>query len=171
MITCVGDDHVWTRPDDMDDASMPPVWPRDQQPCVCGEMPFPREQALAQAQDEMSLRPRPGETPQDTVDRVMAVARPEPVTTEVILPQTASEIQDALESGPFQVYILRPGVGPASVYPTRVASCDGDSLGAALLQLLEDGELDGAAVGVKYQHADEETGRWLINPWAGRSRP
>ena len=82
---------------------------------------------------------------------------------------TASERQDALETGPFQVYRLMPS-GTASPQPHRVASCDGDSLADALLTLTEEGQLDGFAVGIKYQPDPETPGRWLVNPWQGRSR-
>ena len=47
MTKCSNGVHVWMRPDDMDLDSLPPEWPRDQQICECGEMPFPREKALA----------------------------------------------------------------------------------------------------------------------------
>jgi len=83
---------------------------------------------------------------------------------------TAGERQAAIETGPFQVYRLMPTQDGGSPLPHRVASCDGDSLGDALLTLHAEGEFDGFAVGIKYQPDPETPGTWLVNPWQAASR-
>lgn len=56
--------------------------------------------------------------------------------------------------------------------PHHIASCHGDSLAFTLQTLQEEGQIvQSSKVGIMYRPALEETGVWLVNPWAkGRKK-
>lgn len=63
----------------------------------------------------------------------------------------------------FHIYVLAEGVA------NRVASTTEDGLGACLRVLAEEGQITPFdAVGVLLRDSDEDRGKWLANPFAGR---
>lgn len=65
----------------------------------------------------------------------------------------------------FHVYVVRDVEGGGRS-PFRIAQCEEDGLGLCLRTLSEEGQIKTTdAVGVMHRDADEDRGRWLINPF------
>lgn len=63
--------------------------------------------------------------------------------------------------GPIRIYVLDENSDPKCV-----ASCEDDAVLFAIATLRDEGEIeDGDCVGILERRDDEETGRWLVNPW------
>lgn len=73
--------------------------------------------------------------------------------------------QVTAREGAFHIYLVRKG----SVF--QVASCEDDSLGFTLVTLHEEGQIDDSvSVGILFRPHDDQTGRWLINPFADHEK-
>lgn len=68
-------------------------------------------------------------------------------------------MSEQADDKPFRIYTVNE-IG----LPKCVATCDGDSLGFALLTLEEEGELEGE-VGILHRPNPGISGDWLINPY------
>lgn len=71
----------------------------------------------------------------------------------------------------YRVYRAGRLTGSRAYEPEEIAGCeDKHGVGTMLVQLHEDGELAGHAVGLldtgPWEHG--EPGEWIVNPWAGR---
>lgn len=63
--------------------------------------------------------------------------------------------------GPIRIYVL-----DENSEPRCVATCEDDAVIFALRNLREEEQIEpGDCVGILERREDEETGRWLVNPW------